>query len=353
MKSKLYLERIKKLQQQLKEKHLSVFLVEDPTDLFYLTGMKLSLGYLYIATDQARLFVDGRYFEAATENSPVPVSLLGEEGQIEFLRGKKVLGFDGEHTSYARVSSLKKLCEKVHVQIESHDEILKNMRLIKDAGEIRKMQASAKFKYQAYQRLRKKLRVGMTEIALANQFKMDCLKHGVEQLSFEPIIAFGKNSALPHHHPGNTKLKANDIVLFDLGIVFDDYCSDMTRVHFVGKPNPLLKKIYEVNHAAQKAALAKCRPGVHIKELDLAARKVMADAGMEEYFIHGLGHGIGLKVHEYPRIKHDGPDRDLKLEPGMAITIEPGLYLPGKGGVRYEDTIIITPKGYMNLYPES
>lgn len=171
-------------------------------------------------------------------------------------------------------------------------------------------------------------------------------------MSFDPIIAFGKNTALPHHHPGDTKCKENDIILCDLGVVLDDYMSDMTRVNFVGKSDPELLHLFEVNRAAQRNALSKCRPGALLKELDLAAREVMAKAGLEEYFIHSLGHGIGLEVHEYPRIKFDGLDCNLKLEPGMAITIEPGLYLPGKGGVRYEDTVIITQEGYMNLYPE-
>lgn len=225
--------------------------------------------------------------------------------------------------------------------------------MIKDEGEIRKMKKSAQFAFEAYQFAKRKLKVGITEGELARDLEIYCLKKGAERMSFESIIAFGKNTALPHHHPSKTKLKANDIVLFDLGVVLDGYCSDMTRVDFVGKVDPKLRHLYEVNRAAQRVALAKCKPGVRLKELDRAARRVMKSAGLEEYFIHSLGHGVGLDVHEYPRIKFDGVDRNLELQVGMAITIEPGLYLPGKGGVRYEDTVVITPKGYTNLYPES
>ncbi len=192
----------------------------------------------------------------------------------------------------------------------------------------------------------------MTELEVARALEIYCLKNGAEGMSFESIIAFGKNSALPHHHPGNTKLKENDIALFDLGVILNGYCSDMTRVDFVGKGNSTLRKLYDVNRAAQKVALAKCRPGVKLKELDQAARRVMASAELEELFIHNLGHGVGLEVHESPSISSKGIDRNVMLEEGMAITIEPGLYLPGKGGVRYEDTIVITAKGYVNLYPE-
>ncbi|NGX47987.1 MAG: hypothetical protein K1000chlam3_01373, partial [Chlamydiae bacterium] len=213
-----------------------------------------------------------------------------------------------------------------------------------------KMKKSAKFAYAAYEYIRKKVRPGVTEIELAKQLELYCLKNGAESMSFEPIVAFGKNTALPHHHPGKTKCKENDIILFDLGVMLEAYASDMTRMDFIGKVDPKLRQLHDINKAAQQVALSKCRPGVALKELDLAARRVMKNAGLEEYFIHSLGHGIGLEVHEYPRIKFDGPDRNLKLEAGMAITIEPGLYLSGKGGVRYEDTVVITPKGYVNLY---
>ena len=213
------------------------------------------------------------------------------------------------------------------------------------------MKKSAECAYTAYQYIRKKLKVGVTEIELAKLLEIYCLKNGARGMSFEPIIAFGKNTVLPHHHPGKTKLKANDIDLFDLGVMLGGYASDMTRVDFVGKVDPKLREIFEVNKAAQRMALAKCRPGVRLKELDIAARRVMKSAGLEEYFVHGLGHGVSLEVHEQPSIKKTSPDRNVELKAGMAITIEPGLYLPGKGGVRYEDTIIITEKGYTNLYP--
>lgn len=345
----LFLERIKKLQKAVKAEGLDGCLVDDPVDLLYLTGLQLSLGALFVLPRKSCLFVDGRYFEVAKNSSPVPVQPLSIENKLAFLQGVKLLGFDGDHMSYSNFLQLKKLkCKLV-----SKPELLRDLRLIKDVGEIGKMKRSAEFGYMAYLMLKGLLRPGVTEIELARELEIYCLKNGAEKMSFEPIIAFGKNSALPHHRSGETKLKINDIALFDLGVVLDKYCSDMTRVEFVGKPDPQLKKFYDVNLAAQKAALALCKPGVKLKELDLAARKVMAEAGLEKYFVHNLGHGIGLKVHEFPKIHKEGIHKDVVLEPGMAITIEPGLYLPGKGGVRYEDTIIITPRGYTNLYPES
>ncbi len=351
--SKIYSERIKKLQKVLRSEGLDGIFVENSFDLFYLTGLHLSLGHLIVQERKARLFVDGRYFEIASKKSPVPVENLSVENKLNFLNGVKTLAFDGNTISYNGFVLLRKMARKGKNKLLSHPEILQALRLIKDESEIRKMRKSAQFAYGAYQKIRRKLKPGVSEIELAKELEIYCLKNGAEKMSFEPIIAFGKNTALPHHHPGKTKLKENDIVLFDLGVVLDGYCSDMTRVDFVGKVDSKLAHIHDVNRAAQKVALAKCKPGVRLKELDIAARRVMASAGLEEYFVHGLGHGVGLEVHEYPRINKDGVDRNVKLEAGMAITIEPGLYLPGKGGVRYEDTVVITEKGYTNLYPES
>lgn len=352
MQSKIFSERIKKLQQSLPAEEVDLFLVENPVELFYLTGLSLSLGYLFVQEKKSILFVDGRYLEIARKKSPVPVEELSGEGQLSFLKGGKILGFNGDKISFSNFTALKKLCRKVKITIISKPHLLKKQRLIKDKTEVALMKKSALFAYQAYTYIKKKLKPGVTEIELARELQIYCLKNGAEKMSFEPIIAFGKNSSLPHHHPGQTRLKVNDIALFDLGVVVDNYCSDMTRVVFTGKEDPQLKQLFGVNRAAQLAALAQCRPGVALKELDIAARAVMKKAGLEEYFVHSLGHGIGLEVHEYPRIKKDNLDRNLLLEAGMAITIEPGLYLPGKGGVRYEDTIIITPNGYVNLYPE-
>ncbi len=351
-KSKVYSHRIKKLQKALPSEGVDAFFVTNPVDLFYLTGMHMSLGHLYVQKTNARLFVDGRYFQAAKVQSAIAADSLGIENEVAFLKGVKTLAFDGSTMTYAATQKLQKMARKAKIKIASKPDTLQRLRMIKDAGEITKMRRSAKFGYGAYEYIRKKCKPGVTEKEIAKKLELYCLEKGAERMSFEPIIAFGKNTALPHHHPGNTKLKANDIILFDLGVVLDDYCSDMTRVDFVGKVDPKLLHIYEVNRAAQKVAVAKCRPGVCLKELDMAARRVMKSAGLEEYFIHSLGHGIGLEVHESPRIKFDGIDRNLKLEAGMAITIEPGLYLPGKGGVRYEDTVVITEKGVANLYPE-
>lgn len=348
----VYSKRIERLQLALSQGGLSGIFIEDPTDLFYFTGIEMSRGHLIVQEKKATLFVDGRYKAVASSESPVPVSDLSDESEISELQGAKEIGFNGNKIRFAEWDRLRKIARKAKAKLSSTPQILETLRLIKDRSEIAKMEKSAAFAYRAFEYAKKRLKVGVTELEIARDLEIFCLKEGASGTSFTPIIAFGKNSALPHHRPSKTKLKANDIALFDLGVILDGYCSDMTRVVFFGKGDQKLRHLFDVCKAAQLAALAKVAPGVTLKELDVAARKVMKQAGLEELFVHNLGHGIGLEVHEFPRISSKIADRNYPLMEGMCITIEPGLYLPGKGGVRYEDTIVVTAKGYTNLYPE-
>jgi Xaa-Pro aminopeptidase len=184
--------------------------------------------------------------------------------------------------------------------------------------------------------------VGMTEKEAALLFETYCLNNGADKLAFEPIICFGKNSALPHHHRDDTKWKKGDLVLMDLGVMVDGYCSDMTRVNFFNCEDKLLQEFNILVKEAYDAAVALCKGGVHLNDVDRAARKIFEKHGVDKYFLHRLGHGVGLEIHEYPRI---GKDENVILQPNMLITIEPGLYKENIGGIRYENTLIITKDG--------
>ena len=186
---------------------------------------------------------------------------------------------------------------------------------------------------------------------LAGAFEIYCVKEGADKLAFDPIICFGKNAAEPHHKPDGTILSAGDGVLMDIGVVVDGYHSDMTRVALLEKSTLLAD--YEAVKQAQSRALSLCRPGTTLGELDLAAHAALKEYGHEELFTHALGHGVGLTTHELFSISSKGENRDMVLRSGMTLTIEPGLYRPGIGGVRYEDTILITEDGYENFYPAS
>ncbi|MDX8430820.1 MAG: Xaa-Pro peptidase family protein [Candidatus Algichlamydia australiensis] len=331
------LSRIKKFQQTLSD---GAYLIEDPTQIFYLTGIKLSLGRLLITKRGYKLFVDGRYIEECKKKLPGHVFPRVEKKLAEKLY------FDPAVTTYTNYLLNKKLCKTLKTKKNPVD----RMRWVKDADELVAMRKSAKLLWECYQALVKKLKVGVTEIEMARAFEIIALQKGAEGLSFEPIIAFGENTSKPHYHPGNVKLKVNDVVLFDLGVMKEGYASDMTRCHLRGKVSSQIQEMEKVVKQAAKAAIALCKPGVPIGELDKAARAVMHEAKLEKYFLHTLGHGIGLEVHEGFRIHHQGDDAKVLLEPGMVFTIEPGLYVAGVGGIRHEEMIVVGKKGPENLF---
>ena len=337
-------KRIKRFQAFLKKEKVDGCVVDNPVDLFYLTGLKLSLGRLVVTQKEATLFVDGRYFQMCLGNSLIRVEKNSLQVLKDCLKKIKTLAFDSVYTSVDQYDELHKLFGKKLKKIQSP---LKMVRAVKDAGELKSLKKSAALLWKGFLHIKKMLKEGVTESALSKEFEIYCLKHGALSLGFEPIIAFGENSAMPHHRAGPRRLKKGDHVLIDIGVVVESYHSDMTRVFYFGKKEAQIMAMEKVVKKAHKAALSLCRPGVSVKELDLAAREEMQKAGMEDLFTHSLGHGVGLEIHEFPRIRKD---QETILEAGMVITIEPGLYLPGIGGIRHEDTIIITPKGYENLY---
>jgi Xaa-Pro aminopeptidase len=341
MKSKIVLHRrqlphrLKKLQEELKRLQQEMLLIEEPLYIFYLTGMQLSAGKLLVSPTKAHLLVDGRYIEAC-KSAPVPVALYKEK---EFPQAP--ISFIEELTSYSRFKQLRKLLKNSKL-IPLKDPLVP-LIAVKDAGELKKIKKSISLLGEGFQEIKKHLKEGITEKELALCFTLFCLKREA-QLAFDPIIAFGPHSSMPHHIPSTKKLARGDIVLIDIGVSWNHYSSDMTRTLFFGPPNPLMKEVYSVVEEAKNRAIALCRKGTKLGKLDEEARSVMASYSYEKFFLHSLGHGIGLKTHEYPRIKVDGENRNDLLLPGMIITIEPGIYLPKKGGVRIEEMVLITEK---------
>ncbi len=341
----IYSDRLKKLRSKLKD--IDLFVIENPIDLYYLTGLRLSCGFLFLSPKSETLFVDGRYFEVCKKYAPMPVIELKEEALRTFLakKGGKTLGFDKKGMSYLQFLNLKKLKQK----LIPYDSPLLEVRGIKEKDEISKIKKSAKLLCRGMDYLKKQLSVGITEQELALRFEIFVRQNGAEKLAFDPIIAFGKSSAYPHYHTGKTKLTLNQAVLIDIGIIVDGYCSDMTRTHMFGKPSKKLMEIERIVKNAHKKAVNLCIPNTPIKELDKVARDYIKKEGYDTFFPHNLGHGVGLEVHEYPSIAPKKKASPTVLSPGMVITIEPGIYLPGIGGVRHEDMILITEKRPINI----
>lgn len=348
------LKRIKKLQEVLVEKDLDAFIVDDLTNLLYLTGQQLSLGRLVVTPKAARLIIDSRYYESCKKQSPIPVVLHEPHVLEKLLEQKqfsniKAIGFDAETTSFKQHRDLQVLLKKVDrkIKLAPLNNPVKQLRSIKDDTEIAILKKAANLGSEGFHFVCSLLKAGITEIEVANELEIFWKRKGSKGLAFESIIAFGPNSSMPHYRPQDVKLKKGQPVLIDIGVNLDDYNSDMTRVVFFGKPQPKMVEIYNIVLEAQKAALALCKPGTLISDLDKAARDLITSRGYGKNFTHSLGHGVGLEIHEEPTLRAQ-PTKQ-RLVPGMIITIEPGIYLSDIGGVRIEDTVAITEKGHINL----
>lgn len=354
-----YLNRLKILQQTVQKSGCDALLINDPTNLFYMTGLELSSGKLLVHSKGADLLVDGRYIESCKNNSPFPVrlsdpptfeSLLNSE---EFSHIKK-LGFDSENTTYKNYELLEKIISNISktgrdLELTAIDAPLKLQRAIKDENEIQALREAADLGSKGFDFLCNLLKEGISELECALELEIFWKKCGSKGVAFDPIIAFGANSSMPHYRAGNETLKKGDVVLLDIGVNLNHYHSDMTRVVFFGEADSRLLDIHAIVKKAQQAALDRCKPGTTLGQLDQAARDIIAEHGYAERFTHSLGHGVGLDIHEYPTIKNAPPFAEIPLVKGMVITIEPGIYLPGIGGIRIEDTVVITENAHENL----
>lgn len=349
-----YHDRVKLLQHFLDKEQCEAFLVEDHVNLYYLTGLELSAGKLLVHIHGASLFVDNRYYELCKIKSPFPVELIEttsieEPLGIDPFRKMRTLGFDSTRTTLKTYLELQAIGARLNITLIPFDDPIGQLRMIKDESEIQALREAGALGSAGFDYLLTLLEVGITERQLAQELDIFWKRHGSKSVAFDPIIAFGANSSMPHYRVQDTPLKLNDIVLLDIGVNYRHYHSDMTRVVFFGEPDTKLQEIYFIVKEAQSKALEICKPGTLIGEIDKAARDYITASGYGKYFTHGLGHGVGLDIHEAPWIRNKLPNHETPLKKGMVITIEPGIYLPGIGGVRIEDCIAIEENGYENL----
>lgn len=312
--------------------------LEEPRDLNYLFPISVTAGQAFIYPDKVELYLDGRYIEQyrfLPYAKPIPK---------EYTLPEKV-AFDGAHLSYQRYQQLKRLYPGTEWVNESAP--LEAIRAIKSEKEKEAIRKAAALNSRGYDFLLTQLKEGIEERELAQRLHLFFIENGGERLSFDSIIAFGENSALPHAKPSSRKLKKGDTILLDTGVRVDNYQSDMCRTLYFKEVHPELKKIYEIVKEAQELALNEVRAGVKSNKLDETARNYITDKGYGPNFAHSLGHGVGLEIHEFPTLRSNGPE--VVLKPNMAITIEPGIYLPGLGGVRIEDLILVEEKGFEDL----
>lgn len=305
--------------------HNKSLLIEDPINLYYFLGFKCSKGTLLLEEGRKELLVDLRYTEAAKKAGLTVVEKIVPRFPV---------CFDPATTTYRRYEELKALYPDLSpVSLDA-------LRSIKRLDEVEILQRAADLTRRGIEEMKRHLAVGVTEEEIAYLFEAFCRTHGASALSFSPIVAFGANSAYPHHRAGKTKLESNSIVLLDVGAVVDEYHADLTETCFFGKPDERLYGMWELVKRVQSQVMKEVRPGVTPHFL-----YEMAKEALGARFTHSLGHGVGLETHEYPLLRQS----KSPLEPGMALAIEPALYEVGLGGVRLEKMVVVTERGYVEL----
>ncbi len=318
----------------------------------YLTGFTGSNGMVLITPDATTLFTDPRYGIQASEESSARVvvakgPLLRAVSQALRRKGLKRIGFEKSYLSFESWLALKDSLP-LGAGLKPTAKIIEKRRMIKSGEEIALIRASVRTNSDAFESTVKKIRPGMTELDLAAELDYQMRRRGAEQPAFETIVAAGARTALPHARPTKQAFRDRELVLIDMGAAQNGYASDMTRIVFLGEPEPKIRKIYQAVLEAQLAAIAAVRHGVTAGSVDRAARRSLAANGLEKEFVHSTGHGLGLEIHEAPRL---GRKEKTPLAAGMAITIEPGVYVKGLGGVRIEDTVLVTENGCEVLTP--
>ncbi len=350
----MHAERIEKVKKLLKEKGIEAALVTKAENKFYLSGFRSSNFYILITEDKNYLLTDFRYYEMATLNGgPFEIVKMDQQnGIFEFLkenmRGKK-LGIEEGNMTY---EFYKKLCENVDAKdVVSQEGSIEKVRIIKDEAECKTLQKAAAIAEQGLAHILKFIKEGQTELEVALELEFFLrTKGGAHGLSFESIIVSGINSSLPHGDPTDKKIQVGDMITMDFGVLLDGYCSDMTRTVALGKVDDEQRKVYETVKKAQHESLMAVKAGMIGKDVDKIARDIIAEAGYGDYFGHGLGHGVGVEIHEAPTLNSRSND---VLEENMLVTVEPGIYLPGKFGVRIEDLAIVKKDGIINLCESS
>ena len=344
-----YSKRRSRLTRLVQRASVDAMLITNFVNVSYLTGFTGDDSFLIVSPQKELLITDERYTIQLSEECPSlelvvrPPGVAINESVAKVLKSARIRRLAIEAESIT-VGLLDRLSEKsTQVEFVPTSGAVEELRMIKDRSEVLATRRAIDIAERAFAVVRAGLRPEQTELEIANQIDQQIRLFGGTACSFPPIVAVGERSALPHATPGSKCVGDADLILIDWGAVGSHYTSDLTRVLVTGKISPKLRKIYGVVLRAQQRAIRAIRPGRSMAEVDAVARKVIADAGYAKYFGHGLGHGIGLEVHEAPRL---APAQKLLLSAGMIVTVEPGIYLPRWGGIRIEDDVLVTKSGH-------
>lgn len=339
------MSRLSRLQEWMQSEGLDGFLTCDGINRRYLTRFSSSAGWAAVTLKDMTFFCDSRYTIAAEAQAKGygVVEIKNFFDAIALWAEENKLGRIGIEASRLTLSTYNALKEKLGKErLVAVEDPIAQLRMVKEKEEINSLACAAELADEAWAELLREPWQGRSEKALAWRLEQLLREKGAERLSFETIVASGVNGACPHAEPGDRLIQKGDLVTVDFGCVVDGYCSDMTRTVAVGNPNDEAVYWYESVLKAQTKAVEAVRAGASAKEIDALSRMLLKEADLDQYFGHSLGHGVGLEIHELPTLS---PKSDTILKEGMVVTVEPGVYLPQKGGVRIEDTVVVTADG--------
>jgi len=346
--------RLKRLQTLLERTSQDALLITHLPNIRYLCGFTGTSGVLAILEGEAMFFTDGRYSQQARAQVRGSRVVIARKPPLaaaaEWLINSKNktarktairLGIEGEHLTVAARSQLASALRHDFKLRETRG-LVEQARMVKDADEISSLRAAAKLGASLFERALEVIRPGVKENEVAAEMEYVARRSGAEEMSFPTIIAAGKRSSLPHGRASTAAIPSRGFVVCDFGVILSGYCSDRTRTVHVGRPTGEARRIYEAVYEAQAAAIAAVKPGVCVGKVDEAARNMLKKKGLARHFTHSTGHGVGLEIHEPPRI---AAGQSQILQSGMVITVEPGVYITGSGGVRIEDMVVVTNQG--------
>ncbi len=342
-------KRISEIRRRMEKQNLDILFVTKPEDKYYLSGFESSNFYIVLTDKSSYMLTDFRYFEAARKKNCQGFEIIKVDSKhsiFDFLSkyDKMSIGIEEKHLTADEFKILEQIFTSEKIFFSQN--IFEEQRLIKDSSEIRSIRKAAEIADYAFSNILKHIGPGMSEREIAIKMESFMKKEGASRLSFDIIAASGERSALPHGLASERIIQKGDFLTLDFGCMVDHYCSDMTRTVAIGKASDEKKSVYNTVKDAQQAALDKVKPGISTSEADKIARSIIDRAGYGECFGHGLGHGVGLEVHEAPRLS---PSCHSYLREGMVVTVEPGIYIADSFGVRIEDLVVITQNGIDNL----
>lgn len=337
--------RLKKIKEKVAEEKIDGLLVSKLSNIRYLTNFSGSYALLYVG-EPSFFITDFRYKEQVKEEVKGPKIYISKKGLLDkFLNLKEIeevkrIGFETEHLSYTEFLNLKKGLPKAKLYPKKG--LIEEAREVKEEEEIELIKKTCAITTKVFEEVIKMIKPGITELELAAEIDYRLRRYGAEKTAFDTIVISGKKSAMPHGKPGLKKIKNREFIILDFGAVFKGYASDFTRTVFLGKATKKQRMIYSIVKKAQENALNNLKPGMSTKSVDNLARAIIKKEGYGKYFGHGLGHGVGLEIHEAPKLSFFS---NGILKENCVVTLEPGIYIPGFGGIRTEDTVVIRKYG--------